>query len=180
MTIMDTWLRRWASRNAPQSPVSDSNDKRYISIPKGSIKGVTSESDESDGQREDDTKMENPCSDCEYKDDEYCRCLERYKYDQQKKQPSEPLKELIDLIDSQPKPCKFHLDTKGWFAKINEETFEAHEQAVLGNKDAEAEELTDIITVCVSMLEDMGYDQSARMKIQRDVNEKNRKRNYLK
>ena len=118
--------------------------------------------------------------DWEYKDDEYCRCLERYEYDQQKKLPSEPLKELINLIDSQPKPCRFHLDTKGWFAKINEETFEAHEQAVLGNKDAEAEELTDIITVCVSMLEDMGYNQAARMKIQRDVNEKNEKRNYLK
>ena len=180
MTIMDTWLRRWASRNAPQSPTSVLDNKGYISIPKDGAKGITSESDESDGKREDDTKMKNPCSDCEYKDYEYCRCLERYKYDQQKKQPSEPLKELIDLIDSQPKPCKFHLDTKGWFAKINEETFEAHEQAVLGNKDAEAEELTDIITVCVSMLEDMGYDQAARMKIQRDVNEKNRKRNYLK
>ena len=123
--------------------------------------------------------MKNPCSDCEYKDDKRCMCIERYEYDQQEKLPSEPLKELIDLINSQPKPCRFHLDTKCWFAKINEETFEAHEQAVLGNKDAEAEELTDIITVCVSMLEDMGYNQAARMKIQRDVNEKNRKRNYL-
>ena len=177
---MDTWLRRWASRNAPQSPVSGSNSKGYISTSKDGIKGITGESGESDGQREDDTEMENPCSNCVYKDDKHCRCLECYEYDQRKKQLFEPLKELTDLIDSQSKPCRFHSDTKGWFAKINEETFEAHEQAILGNKDAEAEELTDIITVCVSMLEDMGYNQAARMKIQREVNEKNGKRNYLK
>ena len=97
MTIMDTWLRRWVSRNAPQSPTSGSNNKGYISIPKDSAKGITSESDESDGKIEDDTKMKNPCSDCEYKDDEYCRCLERYKYDHQKEQLFEPLKELINL-----------------------------------------------------------------------------------
>ena len=67
---MDTWLRRWASRNAPQSPVSGLDSKGYISIPKDSIKGITSESGEPDGQREDDTNMKNPCSDCEYKDDD--------------------------------------------------------------------------------------------------------------
>ena len=50
MTIMDTWLRRWASRNAPQSPVSDLNSKGYISISKDGTKGITSESDESDRQ----------------------------------------------------------------------------------------------------------------------------------
>ena len=165
MLDIHTRFRRYRGHNALQSSVSGSNNKGYISISKDSTKGITGESGESDRKKEDDTNMKNPCSDCEYKDDEYCRCLERYEYDQQKKLPSEPLKELINLIDSQPKPCRFHLDVKGWFAKINEETFEAHEQAVLGNKDAEAEELTDIITVCVSMLEDMGCDQSARMNI---------------
>lgn len=64
MTITDTWLRRWASRNAPQSPTSGLGSKGYISISKDGIKGITSESDESDGQREDDVKMKNPCSDC--------------------------------------------------------------------------------------------------------------------
>ena len=160
MLDIHTRFRRYRGHNAQQSPTSGSNNKGYISIPKDGTKGITGESGEYDRQREDDANMKNPCSDCEYKDDKRCMCIERYEYDQQEKQPSEPLKELIDLIDSQPKPCRFHSDVKGWFAKINEETFEAHEQAVLGNKDAEAEELTDIITVCVSMLEDMGYNQA--------------------
>ena len=64
MTITDTWFRRWVSRNAPQSPVSCLDSKGYISISKDGTKGITGESDESDRQREDDTKVKNPCSDC--------------------------------------------------------------------------------------------------------------------
>ena len=42
-----------------------------------------------------------------------------------------------------------------------------------------AEEVCDIITVCVSMLEANGIDEEKRSKIFRQVNEKNEKRGYF-
>lgn len=43
----------------------------------------------------------------------------------------------------------------------------------------EPEELADIITCCVTRLEIIGYDESARLKLFDAVNNKNRKRGYL-
>ena len=42
-----------------------------------------------------------------------------------------------------------------------------------------AEELTDVITVCVSWLDALGYDEAARGELQRIVNEKNKERGYF-
>ena len=42
-----------------------------------------------------------------------------------------------------------------------------------------AEELTDVITVCVSWLDADGWDEEARGELQREVNEKNKKRGYF-
>lgn len=43
----------------------------------------------------------------------------------------------------------------------------------------EPEELVDIITCCVTRLEIIGYDESARQKLYSAVNDKNRKRGYF-
>lgn len=45
-------------------------------------------------------------------------------------------------------------------------------------RDRLGEELTDVITVCTSWLASLGYDEAERGRIQRAVNEKNRKRGY--
>lgn len=78
---------------------------------------------------------------------------------------------------------------KEWFAKIQEEVFEAHEAAAKSfcaseaykefYKNELAEELTDIKTVCESYLHALGYDAKARAEIQRKVNAKNAARGYL-
>ena len=45
-------------------------------------------------------------------------------------------------------------------------------------RDRLAEELTDVVTVCVTWLASLGYDDVERGRIQRAVNEKNRARGY--
>lgn len=45
-------------------------------------------------------------------------------------------------------------------------------------RDRLGEELTDVITVCVTWLASLGYDEVERGRIQRAVNEKNHKRGY--
>lgn len=91
-----------------------------------------------------------------------------------------------------PIPCvKFrNASTKEWMEKLAEETEEVLGEADLINLDLDgiirnrqvnvhlAEELTDVITVCVSWLDALGYDEDERDEWQRRVNEKNRLRGY--
>ena len=62
-----------------------------------------------------------------------------------------------------------------WFAKILEEVHEA----MTAPDDKLAEELTDIITVCTSFLESLGYDRDIRANMFLNVNDKNARRGYL-
>ena len=98
-----------------------------------------------------------------------------------------------------PIPCKKYRDasTLAWIAKIVEETDEVVQEAAILEEFADDEgmvdsdkagivdvnnrlamELTDVITVCVSWLYALGYDEVGRGEVQRRVNEKNRKRGY--
>ena len=93
---------------------------------------------------------------------------------------------------TKPQPCtKFrNAGTVEWIAKLSEETNEVVQEAkdmdecvlleerlsAAHAKDRLAEELTDVITVCVSWLDALGYDENARGEVQRRVNEKNKKR----
>ena len=91
-----------------------------------------------------------------------------------------------------PIPCRKFKDasTPAWIEKLTEEVSEvANEAAELSYARCEkrnevkvrkrlAEELTDVITVCVSWLDALGYDEAARGRLQRGVNEKNRRRGY--
>ena len=91
---------------------------------------------------------------------------------------------------TKPQPCTKFRDAKitAWIAKLSEETNEVVQEAenyemicknaaagtgdVLDAKDRLAEELTDVITVCVSWLDALGYDEEMRGELQRRVNEK--------
>ena len=92
-----------------------------------------------------------------------------------------------------PQPCtRFrNAGTVEWIAKLMEETNEAIQEAVKVSRLAEvdgnfhdaevdlAEELTDVITVCVSWLHALGYDEYLRGEVQKRVNEKNKARGYF-
>ena len=68
---------------------------------------------------------------------------------------------------------------RDWFEKIAEEVFEAHQAACKNKSGQLAEELTDVITVCVSFLNILGYDEKGRGDLYRKVNQKNLQRGYL-
>lgn len=63
-----------------------------------------------------------------------------------------------------------------WFSKILEEVLEANETVDL---KYHAEELADVITVCISRLEILGFDEEARSELFARVNEKNAARGYF-
>ena len=93
-----------------------------------------------------------------------------------------------------PRPCvKFKLNPiSSWITKLMEETAEAVHVAAEWAEDDDkkmegnvivppeelAEELTDVITVCTSWLDALGYDEVKRAEIQGEVNDKNCRRGY--
>ena len=106
----------------------------------------------------------------------------------------------IDM--TKPQPCTKYRDagTVDWVAKLNEETNEAiqeayiisqHEQSnkkfpceamnkvILDARERLALELTDVITVCVSWLNALGYDEYMRGELHPLVNEKNKSRGHF-
>ena len=72
-----------------------------------------------------------------------------------------------------------------WFRQLNEELDEIKIAAVEGVfndfvlNDKIAEELQDLITVCTSMLQWLGFDEYKRNQFAMQVNDKNRNRGYL-
>lgn len=103
----------------------------------------------------------------------------------------------IDM--TKPQPCTKFEDavTVKWVAKLLEETNEVIQETpeyrtlfengysreypdrAKAAKDRIALELTDVIHVCVSWLNAMGYDEDERGELHRRVNEKNRERGYF-
>ena len=76
---------------------------------------------------------------------------------------------------------------KDFFLKLQEEIFEVMEaqayldyESTAANEEDVAEEIADIITVCISYLNANGYDEKARAELFAKVNEKNEKRGYFK
>ena len=65
---------------------------------------------------------------------------------------------------------------RDFFLKLQEEIFEAFEDKEYVNHY----EIADIITVCISYLNAIGYDEKGRSEIFRRVNETNEKRGYFK
>lgn len=99
------------------------------------------------------------------------------------------------IRDGNGKRIKDHTP-RDFFLKLQEEIFEAIENLEIynqmtveygegydGTKSAvkhTAEEIADIITVCISYLNAIGYDEKGRSEIFRRVNETNEKRGYFK
>ena len=73
---------------------------------------------------------------------------------------------------------------RDWYLKLQEEIFEVMEAIACGRDDFDdnhiAEEIADVITVCISWLETLGYDEEKRSEIFAAVHEKNEKRGYFK
>ena len=94
---------------------------------------------------------------------------------------------------TKPQPCTKFRDASitAWIMKLSEEASEvSHEAAELFCLRCEkrdeadvrgrlAEELTDVITVCVSWLDALGYDEEMRGELQKRINEKNKARGYF-
>ena len=107
-------------------------------------------------------------------------------------------KQVLNM--TKPQPCTKYRDaaTTEWVAKLCEGTNEVIQEAVIledcadevGTVDHDAygivdvkkrlaTELTDVITLCTSWLDALGYDEEKRGEVQRRVNEKNREREYF-
>ena len=83
---------------------------------------------------------------------------------------------------------------RDWYLKLQEEIFEVQEAYkdevdFFDDYDFDidgclfpktAEEIVDVITVCISWLETLGYDEEKRSEIFAKVNMKNEKRGYFK
>ena len=100
--------------------------------------------------------------------------------------------EKVQEIDmTRPQPCtKFrNAGIVDWAAKLNKEVYEVIRGAAYIERLADeaddddverlAEELTNVITVCTSWLDALGYDEEKRGELHRRVNEKNRERGYV-
>ena len=100
--------------------------------------------------------------------------------------------EKVQEIDmTRPQPCtKFrNAGIVDWAAKLNKEVYEVIRGAAYIERLADeaddddverlAEELTNVITVCTSWLDALGYDEEKRGELHRRVNEKNEERGYL-
>ncbi len=66
--------------------------------------------------------------------------------------------------------------TNDWAHKVKEELIEA---CTAGSPEEQALEIADIITVCTSWLEAVGYDANERRRLCKAVNLKNQSRGYL-
>ena len=99
------------------------------------------------------------------------------------------MEQKIDM--TKPQPCTKFRDAgiMDWAAMLNKDVYEvirgvAYIERIADEADDDdverlAEELTDVITVCVSWLHALGYDEKARSEVQRRVNQKNKKRGYF-
>ena len=93
--------------------------------------------------------------------------------------------------DGNGKLVKEGYDFRDWYLKLQEEFFEMAESSAFFQAGIEvqglnrsyerlAEELADIITVCISYLDYLDYDEKARSELFASVNEKNENRGYFK
>ena len=91
---------------------------------------------------------------------------------------------------TKPQPCNMFdvADGEAWAKKLGEHMYDVVRDAIYmeqffdcierADEEALAEKLTEIITVCTSWIDALGYDEEARGKLQERVNEKNKARGY--
>ena len=89
---------------------------------------------------------------------------------------------------TKPQPCDMFdvADGEAWAKELGKHMYDVVRDVIYmdqffdcierADEEALAEKLTDIITVCTSWLDALGYDETMRGELQKRVNEKNKKR----
>ena len=102
---------------------------------------------------------------------------------------SEQLKTGVDM--TKPQPCNMFdvADGEAWAKELGKHMYDVVRDAIYmeqffdcierADEEALAEKLTEIITVCTSWIDALGYDEEKRGELQRLVNEKNKARGYF-
>ena len=95
---------------------------------------------------------------------------------------------IVDMM--RPQPCNMFdvVDGEAWAKELGKHMYDVIKDVIYmdqffdcierADEEALAEKLTDIITVCTSRIDALGYDEEARGKLQERVNEKNKARGY--
>ena len=95
---------------------------------------------------------------------------------------------IVDM--TRPQPCNMFdvADAEAWGKELGKHMYEVIKDVIYmdqffdcierADEEALAEKLTDVITVCTSWIDALGYDEVKRAEIQGKVNDKNRRRGY--
>ena len=106
--------------------------------------------------------------------------------DCEKKHVDEKSRRVVDM--TRPQPCNMFdvADAEAWGKDLGKHMYEVIKDVIYmdqffdcierADEEALAEKLTDIITVCTSWIDALGYDEVKRGELQARVNEKNLRR----
>lgn len=95
---------------------------------------------------------------------------------------------IVDM--TRPQPCNMFdvADAEAWGKELGKHMYEVIKDVIYmdqffdcierADEEALAEKLTDVITVCTSWIDALGYDEVKRGELQERVNEKNKARGY--
>lgn len=114
--------------------------------------------------------------------------LKKVLEDCEKKRVDEKSGRVVDM--TKPQPCDMFdvADAEAWGRELGKHMYEVIKDVIymdqffdcIERADEEdlAEKLTDVITVCTSWIDALGYDEVKRGELQERVNEKNKARGY--
>ena len=98
---------------------------------------------------------------------------------------------MAEIDMTKPQPCNMFdvADGEAWAKELGKHMYDVIRDVIYmdqffdcverEDEAALAEKLTDIITVCTSWLDALGYDETMRGELQKRVNEKNKARGYF-
>ena len=114
--------------------------------------------------------------------------LKKVLEDCEKKRVDEKSGRIVDM--TRPQPCNMFdvVDGEAWAKELGKHMYDVIKDVIYmdqffdcierADEEALAEKLTDIITICTSWIDALGYDEGKRGKLQERVNEKNKARGY--
>ena len=98
---------------------------------------------------------------------------------------------MAEIDMTKPQPCNMFdvADGEAWAKELGKHMYDVVRDVIYmdqffdcierADEEALAEKLTDVITVCVSWLDALGFNEEARGDLHRMVNEKNKARGYF-
>ena len=114
--------------------------------------------------------------------------LKKVLEDCEKKRVDEKSGRVVDM--TKPQPCDIFdvADAEAWGRELGKHMYEVIKDVIYmdqffdcierADEEELAEKLTDVITVCTSWIDALGYDEVKRGELQKRVNEKNKARGY--